>query len=236
MGWKSVSPAARASLSLPPRLRQVHHRAGKLVRLEQAGVVDDPAAAGRHTHPLASCRAVLRLHRRQGGGIEGSEQAPFLEVLEGRGVLGVDDVGRRPRPLLDDLIGEDVLVLAADVHVDARLLLEGPHQRIGGLHVLAVVQRDGRPRRRCAAATAGEDQGAQEQTDTPRQRSASGQFPHQGAPLRAAGGPRHPTSAVVSSPNIRVPEYLRSSGPITGYSATWTPRLWGAYEPAGHDR
>ena len=64
-----------------------------------------------------------------------------------------EHVGRRVRPLGQDLLDEHVLVIEAGVHGDPGLLLERRDQRIGGLHVLAAVegQRLARPRGGAAA-------------------------------------------------------------------------------------
>ena len=84
------------------------------------------------------------------------------QVLNGRRVLGVDHVGRRAAPFGDDLVGQGVLVVAADVDGDPGGLLEPGHQRVGGLHVLAAVEGD-RAGARGRAATGGQHPAGQGQ-------------------------------------------------------------------------
>ena len=78
----------------------------------------------------------------QGGRVGLGQEPLVLEVLEGGGVLGIDDVGRGAGPFGDDLVGQDVLIVAANVHGYPRGLLEPGDQRSGRLHVLAVVESD----------------------------------------------------------------------------------------------
>ena len=73
----------------------------------------------------------------------GASRPLLLQVLERRRVLGVEDVGHRMRLLGDDLVGEGVLVVVADVDLDPGLLLERGDERLGRLLVLAAVERDG---------------------------------------------------------------------------------------------
>src|ERR1019366_9346348 len=87
----------------------------------------------------------------------------------------------------------------------ARLLLERLDQSIGGLDVLAVVQRDRRPRRRSRAPARGEDHSGGQQTGEPRQGSVPGRFPHEVAPLRASRRATRATSVwtrILGCPNI----------------------------------
>ena len=85
-------------------------------------------------------------------GVDLGQQALVLQVLERRRVLGVDDVGRRVRPLGHDLVGQGVLVVVADVDGDPGGLLEAGDQGVGGLLVLAVVERDRLARSRARPA------------------------------------------------------------------------------------
>ncbi len=133
----------QAELALPLGLGQVEHRGGHLVGLQLVGVVGDDRDAGRDADPVAGRRAVLAGDRGEGGRRERRQQALLLQGHQRRRVLRVEDVGRGVRTLLHDLLGQRVLVLAADLDGDAGLGLEGGGQRLGRLLVLAAVERDG---------------------------------------------------------------------------------------------
>ena len=87
-----------------------------------------------------------------GGGHNGLVNAAYLAkagkkvvVLERRGVLGQEDVGRRACALLDDLGREHVLVVGANRHLDSGRTLEHGDERRDRLQVLAAVERERRP-------------------------------------------------------------------------------------------
>jgi len=52
-------------------------------------------------------------------GVDVCQQSQALQVLEGGRVLGVEDVAQRVRLFGDDLVGEGVLVVVANVDLDA---------------------------------------------------------------------------------------------------------------------
>ena len=142
IGWKSVSPAAKASLPLYFGSASCEDRRRQLARGDQARVVDQHADPRRDADPVALRRVVPASGCARASRVDRREQALVLQVLERRRVLGVDHVGGRVRALGDDLVGERVLVVVADVDLDAGRLLEARDERVGRLLVLAVVERD----------------------------------------------------------------------------------------------
>src|SRR5450631_4790471 len=58
-------------------------------------------------------------------------------------------------PFGDDLLRQHVLVVRSDIDGDPRLLLEGRHQGMSGLHMLTAIERDGVGARAGTGAAAG---------------------------------------------------------------------------------
>ena len=102
-------------------------------------------------------RVVLARRLGQRRRVDLGQQAMVGQILDGRGVLGVDHVCRRASALRHDLVRQCVLVVAAHVDRDARRLLESGDECVCRLHVLSAVERDGRARR--GGATSGEAAG-----------------------------------------------------------------------------
>ena len=110
--------------------RQIHDRRGELCGGELRRVVGHHAHPGRHAHPLAVGRVEPRWRGGERRRIDGGEQALRGQVLQGRGILGVVDVGRRVRALGDDLVRQHVLVVGAQAHRDPALTFERRHQGV----------------------------------------------------------------------------------------------------------
>ena len=94
--------------------------------------------------PLAVGRVVLRLACGQGRGLDRAKQILGSQDTARGGEFSVKNTSAGEcDPSATIWCGQDVLVVGADVDRDARLLLEGRHQCLGGLHVLPAVERDG---------------------------------------------------------------------------------------------
>ena len=122
MGWKSVSLGARPSLPFHLGSARSSTEVGSSRRLERRRCCRPARDPGRDAHPVPAGRAVPVGDRGQGGRVDRGQQPLGLQRHERRRVLGVEDVGRRARALLGDLLGQDVLVVVAHLHVDAGLL------------------------------------------------------------------------------------------------------------------
>ena len=139
-------------LALPLRRGEVEQR-GRQVAVLDAGSCCRPAPRrGPRRRPRRACGELSALGTAFSVAAGTVASSPALcERLQGRRILGEEDVGGRARALLDDLIRERRLVGRANRDLDAGLLLEVGDELRDGLLVLAAVDRE---RTRCCAAVA----------------------------------------------------------------------------------
>ncbi len=105
-------------LALVAGVGEFEDRAGQLRRLQLGGVVDEHRDPSGDPHPDALRGVVARGDGAQRGRRGGRQQPVLTQRFQRRGVLGVEDVGRGLGALLDDLVGQRRLVVAAHGGLD----------------------------------------------------------------------------------------------------------------------
>ncbi len=206
--------ACETDPTAPLGVGQLHGGRGQVAGSEQRGVVHHDAHPSRDAHPppVRCVEAGRRVG--QGGGFDRREKALGSQILQRRRVLRIEDVGRRVRAFRHDLVGQDILVIGAQTHADAGGALEGRHQGLGRLDVLAAVHGQGVPRRGAALRAAGDEPRHQEGGRRRSQPAGSGARPPSTAASHCISSRQDVQK--LGFPNFRGPSHRGQGGPEVG--------------------